>query len=159
MSSDTKLQYFEEYENGWNEHDPEKVIAQFAESGTYFDPNVGEQIQGRDIGEYVAGTVKGFPDLNFEMGRRITSEEENELVLAAEWIMHGTHTGSLEGLPPTGNTIALEGIDVVTIADDGIVSIKGYFDQKALADQLGLTFPAIIGQLPKLAVGAVKQAI
>lgn len=159
MSSDTKLQYFEEYESGWNEHDPEKVVAQFAEGGTYFDPTIGEQIQGQDIGEYVAGTVQGFPDLNFEMGRWIMSDNNNRLVLVAEWIMHGTHTGTLEGLPPTGNTIALEGIDVVTIADNGIVSIRGYFDQKALADQLGLTFPAIIGQLPTLAVGAVKNAI
>lgn len=158
MSTDAKLQYFENYEEGWNEHDPEKVMKQFVEGGTYYDPNVGEQIQGQEIAEYVAGAVNGFPDLNFEMGRKVTSDEENEVVLMAEWVMHGTHTGTLDGLPPTGNTIAVEGIDVVTISDDGIISIKGYFDTQAMANQLGLTFPTIIGQLPKLAVGALKQA-
>jgi len=159
MSMDTKLQYFEKYEEGWNEHKPEKVMEQFVEDGTYYDPNVGEQIQGQEIAEYVAGAVNGFPDLNFEMGRRVTSHEGDELVLVAEWVMHGTHSGTLEGLPPTGNTIAVEGIDFVTISDDGITSIKGYFDTQAMADQLGLTFPTIIGQLPKLAVGMIKRAL
>lgn len=158
MSTDPRLRYFEKYEEGWNEHDPEKVMAQFVDGETYYDPNVGEQIQGQEIAEYVGGAADGFPDLNFEMGRKVTSGEGDDLLLLAEWVMHGTHTGSLDGLPPTGNTIAVEGIDVVIISDNGIESIKGYFDTNAMADQLGLTFPAIIRQVPKLAVGAVKQA-
>ena len=159
MSKDTKFRFFEKYEEGWNEHDPDKVMAQFSEGGTYYDPNVGEQIQGQEIGNYVAGAVEGFPDLHFEIGRRVTSDEGDGLVLVAEWVMHGTHSGPLEGLPPTGNTIAVEGIDFITISDDGIESIKGYYDTREMANQLGLTFPAIIGQLPKLALGAVKQAL
>ena len=73
--------------------------------------------------------------------------------------MHGTHSGFLDGLPPTGNRIALDGVSVVTISDDGITSIEGYFDQESFAEQLDLTFPAIIGQLPTLAVEAVKGAL
>jgi predicted ester cyclase len=82
-----------------------------------------------------------------------------EGVLVEEWTMHGTHSGFLDSLPPTGNRIALDGVSVVTISDDGITSIEGYFDQESFAEQLGLTFPAIIGQLPTLAVEAVKEAL
>jgi hypothetical protein len=37
--------------------------------------------------------------------------------------------------------------------------MEPYFDQESFAEQLGLTFPAIIGQLPTLAVEAVKEAL
>ena len=33
--------------------------------------------------------------------------------------------------------------------------MHAYFDTQAIPEQLGLTFPAIIGQLPKLAVRKV----
>jgi steroid delta-isomerase-like uncharacterized protein len=159
MPNNNKIQYFENHSAGWNDHDPEKAMNQFAEGGTYFDPNVGTRISGREISEYVAGAIQGFPDLHFEEHRTITSEEGDKLVIASEWTMHGTHTGTLQGLPPTGNTLALEGVDIATVTAEGITSVTGYFDQKAFAEQLGLTFPRIIGQLPTLAIGAVKQVL
>ncbi|MEF8821889.1 MAG: ester cyclase, partial [Halovenus sp.] len=132
---------------------------QFAEGGTYVDPNVGEKLQGDEIGEYVEETIEGFPDVHFEEDRVMQTEIEGEFGLVVEWTMHGTHDGPLEGLPPTGKTITLDGVDIVTISEDGITSITGYFDQQQFAQQLGLTFPAIIGQLPTLAVGAARQAL
>ena len=64
-----------------------------------------------------------------------------------------------EGLPPTGNTIALDGTSVVEIGPDGIREIRGYYDQKELAEQLGLTFPAVVGQLPTMVVGAAREVL
>jgi steroid delta-isomerase-like uncharacterized protein len=159
MANVNKIQLFESYTEGWNDHDPATVADQFAENGTYVDPNVGEKLQGEEIAEYVAGTIEGFPDVHFEEHRIMQTDIEGEFGLVVEWTMHGAHTGPLEGLPPTGNTIVLDGVDVVTISENGIVSIRGYFDQKEFAQQLGLTFPAIIGQLPTLAVGAAKQTL
>jgi predicted ester cyclase len=89
----------------------------------------------------------------------VTAEEGDELVLVAEWTMRGTHSGPFDGLPPTGNEIELDGVDVVTVSDDGITSITGYFDQRAFVEQLGLTFPTVVGQLPTLAVGAVRHRL
>jgi hypothetical protein len=73
--------------------------------------------------------------------------------------MTGTHEGSFQGLPPTGETIEIEGVDIVTITDEGITSINGYFDQSAVMSQLGLTFPTVLGKVPTLAVGAVRAAL
>jgi len=157
--TDDRRRYFDRYTEGWNDHDPEAVVEQFAPGGTYVDPAVEEALRGPEIGEFVAATVRGFPDVRFEVRRVVTVDEGDELVFVAEWTLHGTHTGPFDGLPPTGNEIALDGVDVVTVSDDGIESITGYFDQRAFTDQLGLTFPAVLRQVPTLAVGAVRQAL
>lgn len=72
--------------------------------------------------------------------------------------MHGTHDGPLNGLPPTHQTIELNAVDTVTLSEEGITAIRGYFDMSEVNEQLGLTFPTVIGQLPKLTVGAAKNA-
>lgn len=119
----------------------------------------GKSLQGDEIREYVAGTVEGFPAVHFEEHRVMPTDIEDEFGLVVEWTMQGPHTGSVAGLPPTENSIPLDGVDVVKISEDGIISITGYFDQKQSAQQLGLTVPAIIGQLPTLAIGTAKRAL
>ncbi len=149
--------YHDRYIEGWNKHDPEMVMAQFAEGGTYIDPLFDEPISGDEIGEFVRLTADRFPDFRFEQ-RRVLDVDSDD-VRIEEWTMHGTHEGMREGLPPTGNTIALDGTSVVELSSEGITTIHGYFDQKQLTDQLGLTFPEIIGELPSLAVGAVREKL
>lgn len=92
-------------------------------SWTYVDPNAGETLRGDEIGESVEETIQGFPDVHFEEDRVMQTEIEGEFGLVVEWTMHGTHDGPLEGLPPTGNAITLDGVDIVTVSEDGITSI------------------------------------
>jgi steroid delta-isomerase-like uncharacterized protein len=158
MTGDRR-RYFERYVEAWNDHDPDAVVEQFASGGTYVDSALDEPLEHDGIADFVTDTVAGFPDVRFEERRVVTAEDGEQLVLVAEWTMHGTHDGSFEGLPPTGNELELDGVDVVTVSEDGITSITGYFDQQSFIEQLGLTFPAIVGQLPTLAVGAVEQRL
>ena len=62
--------------------------------------------------------------------------------------MTGTNTGSLNGLPPTGKAIALKGVDLIEVNDDGIKLVTGYFDTRAVPIQLGLNVvvqPFVVG--------------
>jgi hypothetical protein len=59
-------------------------------------------------------------------------------MVAAQWLMRGTNTGSLAGAPPTGQRVALPGADFVTVTGDRIRAVQGYFDQRLFAEQLGL---------------------
>lgn len=154
---DRQTAYHDAYLEAWNDHDPERVVAQFAEDGTYVDPLFDEPIAGEEIAEFVRLSAGRFPDFRFEQRRVLDVPDENARV--EEWTMHGTHTGMREGLPPTGNSIALDGASVVELGPDGIRSIRGYYDQQELADQLGLTFPTVLGQLPTMVVGAVKEVL
>ena len=89
--------------------------------------------------------MASFPDLTFE----ITSYAETSATkLVAEWVMTGTNTGSLNGLAPTGKAIALKGVDLIEVVDDGIKLVTGYFDTKIVPIQLGLNLivhPSTIG--------------
>lgn len=157
MSTNTTIEHFERYVEGWNDHDPEAVMAAFAAEGTVTAPPFDEPRTGDGIGEWVEETVAGFPDVHFEDQYLMPTDVEGVFVL--EWTLHGTHTGTFNGLPPTGNTVALDGVDIFTISEDGIESIRIYFDQSSMAEQLGVTFPTIIGQFPKLAIGAIRNAL
>lgn len=156
MVSSNKDAYYDRYVEAWNEYNPEAVMAQFADGGTLNDPATDGTLTGEEIGEWVEETAKAFPDYHFEEGRRVSNEEG---ILFAEWTMHGTHDGPLDDLPPTHETIELNAVDVVTLSEEGITSITGYFDMSDVNEQLGLTFPAVIGQLPKLAAGAIRNAL
>lgn len=156
MSINDMQGHYDRYVEAWNDHDPKAVMEMFAEGGTAVDPATDGRLTGAEIGEWVEETTRAFPDVQFDINRSVSDGDE---VLFAEWRMRGTHEGSLNGLPPTGRSLDLDGVDVVTISDEGITSVRGYFDMSEVNEQLGLTFPTVIGQLPKLVIGGVRNAL
>lgn len=125
----------ETYLYSWNEHDVDAIIALFSEDGQYTDPNCADGLSGVALAGYINGLYSVFPDLHFET-IRLLSVDENTMI--AEWVMRGTNSGSLKGLPPTGQAIALDGIDVFDVEDGRIKSVKGYFNGGTMMEQLGL---------------------
>ena len=130
----TNINIAKQYLDAWNAHDADAIIKTFTSGGTYNDPATGE-ITGESIGDNAKRLWSAFPDLLFEI---VSLSEAGAGKVVAEWIMKGTNTGSFHGLPPTGRTISLAGVDVMEIGADGIKSVKGYFDTKTLSEQLGL---------------------
>jgi len=130
MYLDTAKQYLD----AWNAHDAEAIVKTFAADGTYCDPTTGV-ISGDAIGANAKHLWNVFPDLSFEIAR---IAEAGAGCVVAEWIMKGTNTGAFQGLPPTGHSISLPGVDVIEIGPGGIKTVKGYFDTRAVPDQLGL---------------------
>jgi predicted ester cyclase len=76
-------------------------------------------------------------------------------VVFVEFTITGTHDGELKGVPPTGRHLELQGMEKFRVVDGRIQEMHAYFDTRAIPEQLGLTFPAVIGQLPKLVVRKV----
>lgn len=120
--------------DAWNAHDADAIVETFANDGTYCDPTTGE-IPGDAIGTYAQRLWNAFPDLCFEI---VSLAAAGSGRVVAEWMMKGTNTGAFQGLPPTGRSISLSGVDVVEIGPDGIKTVNGYFDTRAVPDQLGL---------------------
>jgi hypothetical protein len=44
----------------------------------------------------------------------------------------------MQGLPPTGRSVAVPGVDFIQVEGDKIHSVQGYFDSRAVPEQLGL---------------------
>lgn len=123
------------YFDAWNRRDPEAVCAVFADGGTYTDPAVPGGLDPQATGRYAAGLFAAFPDLAFEIGTTVAGGDG---VVCAEWTMTGTNGGSFQGLPPTGRSVRLPGADVIRLEGDRVRSVTGYFDGRAVPEQLGL---------------------
>lgn len=122
------------YFDAWNARDIGAILATFVEGGTYAD-SVSGLLSGVAIGAYVSGLFEAFPDLVFEVSLHAQVAEN---VVAAQWVMRGTNTGPFRGLPPTGKAICVQGADFILTEGGRIRTVQGYFDSRAVPDQLGL---------------------
>ncbi len=129
------LEIARRYVEAWNTRDTSRLAATFRTGGTYEDPNTNGPIGPEGLAEYAAGLFAAFPDLWFEE-ISIRDCGPDEVVVA--WMMRGANRGSLRGLPPTGATIALPGVDLIAVRDGGVERVQGYFDRQSLLQQLGV---------------------
>jgi steroid delta-isomerase-like uncharacterized protein len=127
------MQQADAYFNAWNAHDTDAVTALFSAQGSYADPNVPDGVAGPHLAGYVNAIFGAFSDLEFEIVEKF---ETGNGAMVAEWLMKNTYDGEMRGLPPTGRTIALPGIDVIEAAAEGIDSVRGYFSNGTLMEQL-----------------------
>lgn len=131
----TALDLAHKYFAGWNRRDAGGVLATMEPGGTYSDPQTGGLLSGRLFHEYMDRLFASFPDVSFEIASEGLVAPD---LVAAQWIMRGTNTGSMMGLPPTGKSVVLHGADFIRVGDSGIRSVNGYFDTRAIPEQLGL---------------------
>jgi steroid delta-isomerase-like uncharacterized protein len=123
------------YFEAWTNRDADAIIAAFTEGGTYSDPVTGHKLSREATADYAEGLWEAFPDLTFEI---ISKAETGPETVAAQWVMRGMNTGSLQGLPPTGRSVEVPGADFIQVEGDKIRSVQGYFDSRAVPEQLGL---------------------
>jgi steroid delta-isomerase-like uncharacterized protein len=135
----------EQYFDAWNRADPEAIAAIFTEDGTYRDPAVPQGLDRTATAQYATALFAAFPDLAFAVESHTAGEDG---LVMATWRMKGTNRGPFQGLPPSGREIDLLGVDAITVIDDRVHSVVGYFDTKVIPEQLGLQVivqPRVLG--------------
>jgi steroid delta-isomerase-like uncharacterized protein len=146
----------------WNERDEAAIPRLVAESFVMYDPAAPAkgvpgpkgEAHGRDgLRAFMASVDTAFPDFEIRVLDLLTDDDlamyEVELTM--------THDGPLGGLPPTGRSVRIRGASVLRIEDGAIVEHRFHTNMADSAEQLGLTFPAILGQLPTLAVRKLRS--
>jgi steroid delta-isomerase-like uncharacterized protein len=93
----TPAELFQHYTDAWNRHDAAGIVAAFAEHGTYTDPTTAGPLAGAAIAAYAQSLWDAFPDLSFET---VSLNQNDQGLVSAEWLMKGTNTGPIMGLPP-----------------------------------------------------------
>jgi steroid delta-isomerase-like uncharacterized protein len=84
--------------------------------------------------EFFAIFRAGFPDLRMEPEQVFVDGETVVVYYRAT----GTQTGELMGMPPTGKSIDVHGVDIVRFGDDGKAREHwGVFDAMTMMQQLG----------------------
>jgi steroid delta-isomerase-like uncharacterized protein len=137
----TELQEFiDRYNDAWNAHDVEAIVAMHTEDSVFENHTTGDVNVGREaVGQAITSIFGVFPDLMFEARRQYIREN----LVVQEWTARGTHRGTMTRsgmeVPPTGRTVEYRGMDVIPIRD-GLVARKDvYSDGVTLLRQLGLT--------------------
>jgi predicted ester cyclase len=83
---------------------------------------------------------RSFPDFAFRVMEIVTEGEKS----VVRWHATGTFNGDakFEGLSPTGATVDIEGMDMVTVIEGHIVENRAYINATEMARQLGAMPPA-----------------
>jgi predicted ester cyclase len=128
----------ERYVELYNAGDLDGVMDLYAEDSTQLMPD--GTFEGRSaIHDRLAKELASFSDI----AHRYVSYVEEGDAFADEWVFVGTHTGPLvlpDGteLPPTGKRVEVKGMELVRVRDGKIVVDNLYYDNLAVAGQLGL---------------------
>lgn len=85
------------------------------------------------LAAFVAATRKAFPDWRVEIDQAIVDGP----AVAVRWHGRVTHRGAFHGLPATGRTVAVAGINVYAIAGTKISGEWEQTDSLGLLQQLG----------------------
>ena len=140
MDGSELQQFIDRYNDAWNAHDVDAIVAMHTENSVFENHTTGDVNVGHEaIAKAISGIFGVFPDLNFETRRQYIRED----LVVQEWTARGTHqrkmTRSGIEVEPTGRTVEYRGMDVIPIRD-GLVARKDvYSDGVTLLRQLGLT--------------------
>lgn len=119
-----------------NRHEFDAAIGTF-DHPRYELVGTGEVFDGEAaVRGYYADTRAAFPDQR----NRILGLYPSRNAVIAEFVLEGTHTGRLRGLPPTGSSFECSMMALFTFAPGGlrIVCERVYFDAATILRQLGL---------------------
>jgi len=122
------------YEEVWSRGNTSILSEIIAPQYIHHNPPFPEEARGSEGLERIVALYRGaFPDLIIPVDGLIA---ESDLVVV-RWTARGTHLGALMGMPPTGKTIRVSGMEVLRIVDGKIVEEWTNWDQLGLLQQLG----------------------
>ena len=121
------------YFDAWDKHDTHEILDSLTPDGTYSDPIGGKNLSGQAYADYAASLFAAFPDLKLEL---ISNTVASNGIVAAPWLLTGTHKGPVGDYSPTNRAISLPGCDFITVENGKVKQVIGYFDPEYLFAQL-----------------------
>lgn len=128
----------ERYNEAWNAHDLDAIMAMHAPDMVFDNHTAGESATGAEVRGHIGSIFETWPDIHFETNRLYVRDG----VVAQEWTATATHAkrmtrGDLVA-EPTGKTVSWDGVDVIPF-EDGLVKRKDvYSDSVSILRQVGL---------------------
>ncbi|GAA3025542.1 ester cyclase [Streptosporangium longisporum] len=105
-----------------------------ASTDTYTDPDCPAPLAGEELAAHAAATLARFRNPSFRTGPVVGDED----AAAVSWSLEADHREAYLGMPATGGTVTVSGLDMVT-AGPGGVHVRRVFDRLAIAGALGHT--------------------
>lgn len=135
MSVESVMEYERIWIDGLNRGDVSVADAVFASDCVIHITGVPAPFRG--VGswkEFVGGLLTAFPDIHFKVEDQLAQGDR----AAFRWSATATHTGPLGAVPPTGKTVAVDGLIVDRIVGGKVQERFEQWDQSIMLQQLGL---------------------
>jgi steroid delta-isomerase-like uncharacterized protein len=138
MSAEAARALFQRYfDDGTNTGDLGVVDEVFAEDYRHFDPANPDPngVVGREgVREHITTLRNAFPDVAFHVEDMIAEDDK----IVVRWHATLTHTGDYFGIPPTGKSATITGMNTWHLA--GGKAVEGWVnrDDLGLLQQLGI---------------------
>ncbi len=126
------------YNEAWNDHDVEAIMAMHAPDMVFHNHTAGESAQGDEVRGHLAAIFQTWPDIHFETRRLYVRDG----LVVQEWTASATHTSTMRRgdivAEPTGRQVKWDGMDVIPF-EGGLVKRKDvYSDSVSILRQVGL---------------------
>jgi hypothetical protein len=114
------------YNEAWNRHDLDRIMALHAPGMIFQNYNAGERAEGNDVRAHIGAIFENWPDIRFT-GRVLYVGVD---FVVQEWTAHATH--------PSGTELTWEGVDLVPFKDGKILRKDVYSNaSRRVPEQLG----------------------
>ncbi len=104
----------ERYNDAWNAHDVDAIVALHAPGMVFENHTAGERVEGDAVGPHIARIFENWPDLTFR-GRRLYARDG---LVVSEWTATATASD--------GRRLEWDGIDVFPF-EDGLILRKDVY--------------------------------
>jgi steroid delta-isomerase-like uncharacterized protein len=128
----------ERYNDAWNRHDVDAIVALHAPDMVFENHTAGERAEGEAVAAHLAAIFEGWPDIAFSTRRLYVREG----LVVQEWTATATHSRPMRRgdivAEASGERIEWKGVDVIPV-EDGLVKRKDvYSDSVSILRQTGL---------------------
>jgi steroid delta-isomerase-like uncharacterized protein len=126
------------YNEAWNAHDLDAIVAMHAPDMVFENHTAGESAAGAEVRAHIGAIFATWPDIEFTTRRLYVREG----LVVQEWTAAATHAETMRRgdlvAEPTGRRIEWDGIDSIPF-EDGLVKRKDvYSDSVSILRQVGL---------------------
>jgi steroid delta-isomerase-like uncharacterized protein len=126
------------YNDAWNAHDLDAIMAMHAPDMVFENHTAGESAQGEAVRGHIGAIFATWPDIAFAERRLYLRQG----LVVQEWTATATHTNEMRRgdlvAEATGREITWDGLDVIPF-ENGLVKRKDvYSDSVSILTQLGL---------------------
>ena len=138
MSEADLKQAIDRYNEAWNAHDLDAIMAMHAPDMVFENHTAGESASGEEARAHIGAIFETWPDIEFSTRRLYVRED----LVVQEWTATATHANEMRRgdltAAPTGNRVEWDGLDVIPF-EDGLVKRKDvYSDSVSILRQVGL---------------------
>ncbi len=135
MSTEANKATVRRFVQVWGQGSLDTIDELAAPNFSVYYPLLRETVHGPEAFKQVLmGVHAGLPDVEVVSENEIAEGDQ----VAVRWTMHGTHSGELLGILPTGKQVTLTGIAIYRLTNGKIVEERGEEDALGFMQQLGV---------------------